>query len=246
MANYQKTFLPVFTEFVCTLLFIYIGCGSVVSSKITEKADNDLLSAIDTARMIAIAMAHGFVIAALVFASAPISGGMLNPVVTLGMILTGNISIRKGVAYIIAQFSGGIAGAGLLAVSFNATLRGNLGSHDIGNGVDVFGGIVIEFMLTFVLLFVIFSTAVYKKGNVQLAPLAIGLVVFVDHLVGLPFTGASMNPARTLAPAVVTQHFDHIYIYFIGPPLGAAAASLLYHFLYLRKYRDELEYVTVQ
>jgi len=230
------------TELVATLLFVYIGCGACVSSYFTEKTDNPNLSGVDSARLLVIAFAHGFAILLLVFATGHISGGHINPVVTLAMIVTGNIRLTKGLLYILCQFVGGIAGAALLRGSFTKDQAGSMGSHNLGNGVDPIGGIIIEFMLTFVLVYVIFSVAVNPKAPAGFAAIAIGLAVLVDHLVGVPFTGASMNPARTIAAAVVSQsNFNHLYVYFIGPPLEALAAGLAYQYGVVNTYHKVSE-----
>jgi len=236
MANHNNesigtTVLHCITEFVATLLFIYIGCGSCISSFYTEKADNPSLNEVDSPRLMVIAMAHGFAIVLLAFSTGPISGGHINPAVTLAMIATRNIRPLKGLVYILCQFVGAIVGCLLLRVTFSSSQAGNMGAHNLGQGITPFGGIFMEFMLTFVLVFVIFSTAVNTTPSNKFAPLAIGLVVVVDLLVGIPFTGASMNPARTLAPALVSQsNFNHLYVYFIGPPLGGLAAGLTYQY----------------
>jgi len=216
-------------EFVATLLFCFIGVGAVISTEITEKTDNQNLMAVDTPRLTAIALAHGLAIAVLVFATGHVSGGHVNPAVTVAMMATSHITIIKGIGYIICQFAGGIVGAAVWRLVLTKAGAGSMGVHDISNGVTPFGGIVVEFMLTFTLVFVIFSMAIHPRSHTKFAPLAIGFTVIIDILVGVPFTGGSMNPARTLAPAVVTQTgFKHIYIYFVGPILGALTAGILY------------------
>jgi len=242
----RKAF-SMFTEFLMTLMFVYVGCGSCISSYLTEKTDNQKINDVDTARMLVIGMAHGLAIVVLLFASLHISGGHLNPAVTLAMIVTGNIRLGKGVGYIGAQFLGGICGAAFLRFTFGEGAAQNMGVHDIGNGVGIFGGIVLEFIITFILVYVIFSVGVNRKGPSALAAFAIGFTVLMNHLVAVPFTGASMNPARTLGPAVVTGSYDHLYIYFIGPPLGAVAAACFYQYGYLHVFEnDNQEYFPVK
>jgi MIP family channel proteins len=230
------TFIHCFTEFLATLLFVYIGCGSCISSYFTEKEDIPIINGVDSARLLIIAFSHGFAILLLVFATAHISGAHINPVVSLAMIITGNIRPLKGACYIVCQFVGGICGALILRASFYTHDLKNFGQHDLGNGITIIGAIIVEFVLTFLLVFVIFSTAVNSRAPHKFAPIAIGLAVLVDHMVGVPFTGASMNPARTLAPALATwSAFDHLYVYFIGPPLGAIAAGLFYKYVMLKQ-----------
>jgi len=235
----KVTLIHCLTEFLATLLFVYIGCGACISTYFTEKLDMRSITGVDTARLLVIAFAHGFAILLLVFATIHISGGHINPVVSLAMIVTRNIKPMKGVYYILCQFSGGITGAFLLRATFNSDLS-NFGTHNLGNGVNPLGGIILESVLTFILTYTIFSTAVNPKSAKKFAPIAIGLAVFVDHLVGVPFTGASMNPARTLAPAIATwSAFNHIYVYFIGPPLGAVLAGIFYQYVVIEPFGNE-------
>jgi len=223
----RTTVLHCITEFVATLLFVYLGCGVVVSSWYTEKGqDPGIAVGLTNARLLVISFGHGFTILLLVFATAHISGGHLNPAVTLAMMVTQNMPILKGLGYMFSQFAGGVVGALILRASFSDP--GTMGEHMLGNGITVFGGILIEFILTFMLVYTIFSTAVNPNAPPHLAPIAIGLAVLAGHLMAVPFTGASMNPARTLAAAMVADVYGPIHVYFIGPPLGAVCAGLLY------------------
>ncbi|EFJ06342.1 hypothetical protein SELMODRAFT_135642, partial [Selaginella moellendorffii] len=127
------------------------------------------------------------------------------------------------------QLFGAIMGAAILRWSTPGPWVGALGAHDLSNGVYPGQGFIMEFMLTFVLVFVIFGVAVDRRGPGVIAPLPIGFAVLVDHLVGVPFTGASMNPARSFGPAVVSGAWSaSFWIYWFGPCFGAAAASALY------------------
>lgn len=216
-------------EGIATLLFIFLGAGTVV---VTGGLMKEGLTA---ARLVAIALAHGLAIALLVSATAKISGAHINPAVTFGAWITGKISFAKGVMYVVAQLVGAIVGALLLVAVIPAAARGNLGAHGLGSGVTAGGGLVAEIVLTFTLVFVVFATAMDPKGLGHLAPAAIGLTVLVDHLFGVPVTGASMNPARSFGPALVAGAWDNHWIFWIGPLVGGGLAALVYEFVFLRR-----------
>ena len=136
-----------------------------------------------------------------------------------------------------AQLSGAIVGALLLLAAIPEAADTNLGSHALGADVSVGMGLVMEIILTFVLVFVIFGTAVDPGGAGPLAPMAIGLAVLVGHLVAVPITGASMNPARSLGPALVSGEWANHWIYWIGPLIGGGLAGLTYKFAFLNRHR---------
>ncbi len=216
-------------EFIATLLFIFLGAGTVVVT------GGLLKEALTSARLVAIALAHGLAIAVLVAATAKVSGGHINPAVTFGALITGKISLPKAIMYVVAQLVGAVLGASLLEGVIPAAAQGNLGAHGLGSGITVGGGLVAEIVLTFALVFVIFATAIDPKGLGHLAPVAIGLTVLVDHLIGVPITGASMNPARSFGPALVAGSWNNHWIFWVGPLVGGALAALAYEFIFLRR-----------
>lgn len=216
-------------EFITTLLFIFLGAGTVVVTGGLIK------EGLTSARLVAIALAHGLAIALLVASTAKISGGHINPAVTFAALITRKIDIQKAIMYVIAQLVGAVVGAGLLALIVPTAAQGNLGAHGLGAGISAGGGLVAEIVLTFALVFVVFATAMDPKGLGHLAPLAIGFTIVVDHLVGVPITGAGMNPARSFGPAVVAGAWENHWIYWVGPLIGAAIAGLVYESVFLRK-----------
>ena len=216
-----------FAELLATLLFVFLGAGAVV-------ATGTLLGEeLTSARLLAIATAHGLAIALLVAATAHISGGHINPAVTLGAMLTRNIGLVRGVMYIVAQLVGATIGALLLLAVLPE--EGNLGAHALGAGVDVGAGVLVEIILTFTLVFVVFATAIDPKGLGQIAPLAIGFAVLVDHFVGVPLTGASMNPARSFGPALVAGEWADHWVYWVGPLIGGALAAAVYRWVFMAR-----------
>ncbi len=197
-------------EFVGTFALIFIGAGAL---------------AIGQANLVGVALAHGLVIVAFAYAYGHISGTHINPAVTLGLLIAGEIEFVVAIGYWIVQFLGGILGA----VVLNAVLpdAGDLGVTILGEGVGVGQGLVVEIVLTFFLVNTIFSTAVSGKAG-NFAGLAIGLTLVFCILMGGPLTRASLNPARTLGPAVVSGNYADIWLYFVGPFVGAILAALFY------------------
>jgi len=189
----------------------------------------------------------------MIYTTAHISGGHLNPAVTLAIVLARKMTVVKGILYIIVQCIGGICGSIMIFLtlptalsdytSYGATTLEKNGtfcptpslSRCPGNetfwSIHPGGGILLEATLTFFLVFCVFATASLpgdEKKMGAFAPQSIGLVVVCGHLFGIPFTGPSMNPARSFGPAVISGNFDDHWVYWLGPMLGGALASIIY------------------
>ena len=218
-------------ELVATFIFVFIVTGAVVSSGIFLGTDGVLTAG----NLVAIALANGMTIAMLVASTARISGGHLNPAVTFSIVLTRKMGAAKGGMYVVAQLSGAILGAFLLKAIIPDAQEGVLGSHALGADISVGAGLATEMVLTFILVFVIFATAIDPRGPGSLAPLAIGMAVAVDLFVGVPLTGASMNPARTFGPALAAGEWADHWVYWVGPLAGGSIAALLYEYVFLRE-----------
>ena len=232
-----KTWQAVLAELIATLLFVFVGAGTVVvvTGVIDAKPEAD------AAALTAIALAHGLAIALLVAATAKISGGHINPAVTFGAVITGRMKLSTGVLYVAGQLVGAVIGALLLEAAVVGQFEGNLGAHALNLEVlDGEGaGLMVEAVLTFVLVFTVFATAMDPRGLANLAPIAIGLAVLVDHLVGVPLTGASMNPARSFGPALVADFWDDHWVYWLGPLIGGGLAALAYYFTFMWRREEE-------
>jgi MIP family channel proteins len=204
-------------EAIGTFLFFFIAAGAALV------ATGD-----PAATLLIVALAHGVVLAVLVSSFGAVSGGHFNPAVTLGLWIAGQIDVVKGVAYMVAQLLGGAAAGFALAYFF-----GDVGPAvpALGEGVDVIEGILLEAIMTTVLLFAVFGTAVDARGP-KIGGLAIGLAVAADILFGGPLTGAAMNPARWFGPAVAAGAFDNWFVWWIGPFLGAIVVAVLYRALF--------------
>jgi len=230
----ERTWRAVLAEFIATLLFVFIGAGAVavLTGALPLPAE-----ALDPATLIAIALAHGLAIAVLVAATARISGGHINPAVTFAAVITGRMKVGPGVLYVAAQLAGAVVGALLLDAVLVSRVEGNLGAHALNDTAlsSDFAGLIVEIILTFVLVFTVFAVAMDPRGPANIAPIAIGLAVLIDHFVGVPLTGASMNPARSFGPALVANSWDDHWVYWIGPLAGGALAALIYYFVYLTR-----------
>ncbi|RZC90528.1 hypothetical protein C5167_029662 [Papaver somniferum] len=209
-------------EFISTLLFVFAGVGSAIAY---GKLSGD--AALDPAGLVAIAICHAFALFVAVAVGANISGGHVNPAVTFGLAVGGQITIITGLFYWVAQLLGAVAACFLLKV-----VTGGLATpiHAVGAGVGAIEGVVFEIIITFALVYTVYATAADpKKGSLgTIAPIAIGFIVGANILAAGPFSGGSMNPARSFGPAVASGNFSGLWIYFVGPLIGGGLAGLTY------------------
>lgn len=197
-------------EFIGTFALIFIGAGAAAIG----------------VELVGVALAHGLVLFAFAAAYGHISGTHINPAVTVALWVAKQIDATKAVAYVAVQLLGGIGGGLALLFVLGGSGSG-LGATQLATGVTALQGLVLEAILTFFLVNTVLNTAVSgKAGNV--APLAIGMTLALSILMGGPLTGASLNPARTLGPAVASGNYSDIWLYFVGPIVGGALAALLY------------------
>ena len=173
------------------------------------------------------ALASGLVVAAMVYATGHISGAHINPAVTLGFALVRRISLRDAGVYWAAQMVGAVLAASVLRLLLGKV--GIMGGHAIT--IDPVQAVGVEIVLTFLLMFVIMAVATDKRAVGRAAALAIGATVTFDILVGGPLTGGSMNPARTTGPALLAANWQDLWVYWVGPLVGAALAAFLYMWL---------------
>lgn len=212
-------------EFIGTFTLIFIGA---MAGALAVKSGGGL---------VAVAFAHGLALMVIVYAWGNISGAHVNPAVTFGIVVAGRMTWIKAISYWIAQLLGAIVAAYLLAwllspleTDLGSTI-GSLTPHGVTPG-DAFKVIVLEGILTFFLVIAVFASGIHGR-NGNMAGIAIGLVLTMDILAAGPLTGASMNPARTLGPAVAMNDLSYVWMYFVGPLLGGALAGLLYDRFFL-------------
>jgi aquaporin Z len=214
-------------EFIGTFLLVFLAVGAAVFG-IGGGVGAD--AAGPASGTVGVALAFGLVVLMLAYAFGPISGTHVNPAVTLAMVLTRRQGAREGAAYVAAQFAGAIAGAGLLKLfvsSFGVTDRtGALGTNAFDNGaINLPGAFILEVLLTaaFVLVILLVTEKVAAPG---LAGVAIGLALTAVHLVGIPLTGTSVNPARSFGPALMEggTALNQVWLFIAAPLVGGAVA----------------------
>lgn len=217
-------------EFVGTLTLIFVGAGSIIAASLGQQG----------AGLVTVAIAHGLAIATMVSALGHVSGAHFNPAVTIGVWIAQKIRSSDALAYIGTQLAGAAAGAALLRVAIPETVWRqpgiNLGTPGIPGGISNGQAVLIEAMLTFFLVWVVFATAVDTEGAFsKIAGLAIGFVVMMDIMMGGPFTGAAMNPARHFGTAVVSWTWKSWWVWWIGPVAGGIVAAALYDGVIMRR-----------
>jgi len=216
-------------EFLGTMLLVIIGCGSAISGD-----EDDGEGQLDEqAQYVRIALAFGFAVATIAQTVGHISGCHINPAITVGLVAGAKVEVIRGIAYVVVQILGGLLGGALLMalVPEESRGKGGLGSTQLGEGVSAAQGFGIEFVISFVLVMVVFGAAAdgNNAANVKGSPpLAIGLSITACHLFAIPLTGASMNPARTLGSNAIAGKWKDIWIYLLAPSLGGLVAGLLY------------------
>lgn len=222
-------------EFIGTLCLVLFGCGAAT---IAGAGAGGAVSGIG---LLGISIAFGFAVVAMAYAIGGISGCHINPAISISMTVAGKLPAKDLVGYLVAQFLGALAGAGILytIVKGYATYNGlgewALGSNGWGKGYAGFEGystaaaFTIEAVMTFIFLFVIFATT-SKFGNGTMAGLAIGVTLMLIHLVAIPVTGTSVNPARSFGPAIFAggQALSQLWLFIVAPVVGGVAAAIVW------------------
>lgn len=226
-----------FAEGVATYALVFFGPLSVILS---AAAFGEGLS---TEAIIMISLGHGSAIGLMVYAFGHVSGAHINPAVTIPMIITKKISVADGIGYIILQLIGGIVAAfSLKAILPELGSKVNFGTQggpsDLING-NIGSAFAVEAILTFFLVTVIFMVAVHKKAAAGIHGISIGGMIFLIHLVGVPLTGASVNPARTLGPALASGFWEFHWLYWVAPIVGGIIAGLIMNYVFVNKAEKE-------
>jgi MIP family channel proteins len=212
-------FRPLVAEFIGTFALIFVGIGAI------KTAGQDVL---------AVALAHGLTIAAFVSATLHVSGGQLNPAVTFGLVCGGHMQWTSAFRYWIAQCLGGMSAALICLGLFGRDVV-ITGTPQLAINLAPGQGILVEGILTFFLVFVVYGVAVDERGPRRVAGLVIGATITLDILFGGPLTGAAMNPARVFGPAVAANFWHDHYVYWIGPLVGGALGGFAYRLLIERR-----------
>ena len=208
-------------EMIGTMVLVLMGCGTAVS----------LNCGVDTASVVGTAVAFGLAVVAMAYTIGGISGCHINPAITLGCLISKRISPKDAGMYMVFQVIGAFIGSGLLAllVSQVDAAGTQTGANSCANGPVA--ACIVETILTFVFVLVVLGTTDSKKGAGNFAGLAIGLSLILVHLVGIHYTGTSVNPARSIAPAVFEggDALSQLWAFIVGPFAGAALAAVVWN-----------------
>lgn len=218
-------------EFIVAFFLVFAGAGAIVADHYLQA-----VRITESFGFLGIALAHGLALAIAIAAVGRISGGHGNPAVSLAAWVARRLSGADLAGYIVAQLLGGTVAALLLrGLLPNASVtETSLGVPALAEGIGVLPGVAIEIILTFFLVITIWGTAVDRRGNNTIAPLAIGLVLVFDILAGGPFTGAAMNPARWFGPAILSgPQWGNAVVWIAGPIVGALLGSIVYEQVFL-------------
>ena len=157
----------------------------------------------------------------------------MNPIVTIAMLILGQLDILSGICYIVAQLLGAVTAAGFLTAGMKSHSVSSVVNQINGDNITVGGAFIMEVILSFLLVYVISETAINKKGGAgNCAPIAIGVAVFMAHIVAIPFTGCSINPARSFGPAVVAGKLNDLWIFIVAPIVGGSLAALTSRYVF--------------
>lgn len=218
-------------EAIGTFSLVLFGCGAAVVSGISATGPSGI-------GLLGISLAFGLAVVVMAYAIGGITGCHINPAITVSMLVAGKVSGGDAVKYMIGQFAGAVAAAGVLYLIQKGSPGFELGEWALGSngwGEGYLGGytttaaFITEAVLTFLFLFVIFATT-SKWGNSNMAGLAIGLTLVLIHLVAIPITGTSVNPARSFGPAIFAQGkaLGQLWLFFAAPIAGGIAAALVW------------------
>jgi aquaporin Z len=207
----------IIAELLGTFFLVFTGTGAIIVNELTGSLTH-----------IGVSLVFGLVVMALIYTFGHISGAHLNPAVTLSFHIYGELDIKTCTRYIIAQLLGAIAASTALRFIFGNVA--NLGATlPKGHWQQAF---VLEFIFTFLLVMVIMGAAVHGKAVKSFAGIAIGATVALEAMFGGPITGASMNPARSIGPALISGTFDGLWIYITATILGGICSTLIYRYLH--------------
>ncbi len=220
-------------EFIGTMVLVILGCGTAMLVG---------CDAVNGGGYILTALAFGLVIVGMAYCVGNISGCHINPAVSLGVLISGGMSVTDFVGYVISQCLGAFAGAGVLAAIFELgnvkDMTGGFGSNGLGGVNDsAVAGLLVEVVLTFIFVLTILGVTSKKANHGSFAGVVIGFTLTLVHILGIGLTGTSVNPARSIGPAIVaaiTGNSDPVscvWVFIVGPLVGAALAAVTYKFL---------------
>lgn len=223
-------------EFIGTAVLVIFGCGSAVAANtLLGNGGESVPLAFST---LLIAFAFGLAIVAMAYSIGNVSGCHINPAVSFGMLVAGKLSVRDFIGYVIAQLLGALLGAGLLCLFFGSNAQLGQNGYESASALHTSVGIafLVETVLTFVFVLLILGVT-SKPEFSNVAGLVIGLTLTLIHILGIPFTGTSVNPARSFGPAIFAggQALSQLWLFIIAPLLGAGLAAVVHRFVLIQK-----------
>lgn len=214
-------------ELVGTFALVFVAAGSVCADFYLRQAGGQGLG------LLGISIAFGVVVTAVIYATSYVSGSHINPAVTISFWITKRMDPNTAIMYIISQIAGAtLAGLALKTLFPDAVKTVYLGTCILAPGVSIARGILMEFIISFLLIFTIYGTLVDKRASAGFAGVAIGLVILFGAMIGGTISGGAMNPARVFGPAIASGQFTHHYVWWIGPILGGIVAGFVYDKLF--------------
>lgn len=214
-------------EFVGTFALVFIAAGAVCADFYLRQAGGPGLG------LLGISIAYGVAVIAIIYTMSYVSGSHVNPAVTISFWVTKRMEPNTAIMYIISQILGAILAGYALRTLFPDALNAvSIGTNVLAPGVTVGRGILMEFIITFLLIFTIYGTLVDRRASAGFAGVAIGLVVLFGSMIGGTVSGGAMNPARVFGPAIASGKFANHFVWWIGPILGGIAAGVVYDQLF--------------
>ncbi len=218
-------------EFIGTLTLVFLGCGTAMLTGCAHWGGYALTAA-----------AFGLVIVGMAYCIGNISGCHINPAVSLGVLMSGGMSSKDFIGYVISQILGAFAGSALIVAIFDlgdvTDLTGGYGSNGLsGVGGSSVAGLLVEIILTFIFVITILGVTSKKAGHGSFGGLIIGATLVLVHILGIGLTGTSVNPARSIGPAIMaafsgnTEPIKCLWVFIVGPLVGAALAAIVYGYL---------------
>jgi len=223
----MKSYKKYMAELVGTFALVFVAAGSVCADFYLRQAGGQGLG------LLGISIAFGVVVTAVIYAMSYISGAHVNPAVTISFWITRRMDPNTAIMYIISQIAGAtLAGLALKTLFPDAIKTVYLGTCMLAPGVSTARGILMEFIITFLLVFTIYGTLIDKRASAGFAGVAIGFVVLIGSLIGGTISGGGANPVRVFGPAIASGQFTHHYVWWVGPILGGIAAAFVYDKLF--------------
>lgn len=227
----MKDFKKYIAEFLGTMMLVIFGCGSAIA--VNQLLVTNAVQPLGFSTLL-IAFAFGLIVMAMAYVIGNVSGCHINPAVSLGFYATGKMKTNDFVKYLVSQFLGGVVGAAILVIIFNSNT--SLGANGFAElsalNVVWYRAFLVEVVLTFIFVLVVLSIST-KKEYSGISGLIIGLTLTLVHIFGIPFTGTSVNPARSLGTALFTGGLalEQVWLFILAPLCGAILAALLYRFI---------------